>query len=319
MENIYIKYSLIAIILFLAQLFYFKLADKFNIIDKPNERSSHSKITLRGGGIIFYIAVLLFFILSNFQYLWFFIGLSLIAAISFADDIKPRSSKLRLSVHFLSMLLMFYQWDLFSFPWYFVVISLILCTGILNAYNFMDGINGITGGYSIVALFSLWYINNFQHSFIDNQLIYILIISLLVFNFFNFRKKAKCFAGDVGAISIAFILVFLLGLLIIKTGDFTYIIILALYGVDTVLTIIHRLILKENIFEPHRKHVFQLMANELKMPHTLVSSIYMLIQSIIVFGYILSNHKILYFIFSILLLSVVYIFLKIKHYHLHAK
>jgi len=319
MENIYIKYSLIAIILFLVQLFYFKLADKFNIIDKPNERSSHTKVTLRGGGIIFYIAVLLFFILSNFQYPWFFIGITLIAAISFADDIKPRSSKLRLGIHFLSMLLMFYQWDLLSFPWYYIFISLILCTGILNAYNFMDGINGITGGYSFVVLTALWYINNFQQTFVNNQLIYILALSLLIFNFFNFRKKAKCFAGDVGAISIAFIIVFLLGLLIIKTGDFTYIIILALYGVDTVLTIIHRLILKENIFEPHRKHVFQLMANELKMPHTLVSSIYMLLQSIIVFSYILSSHKILYFIFSIFLLSVVYISLKMKYYHLHAK
>lgn len=317
MENIYVKYSLIAIILFLIQLFYFKLADKFNIIDKPNERSSHTKVTLRGGGIIFYIAVLLFFFLSDFQYLWFFIGLTLIAAISFADDIKPRSSKLRLSVHFLSMLLMFYQWDLFSFPSYFVLISLILCTGILNAYNFMDGINGITGGYSMVALIALWYINNFQCFFVDNQLIYILVISLLVFNFFNFRKKAKCFAGDVGSVSIAFILIFMLGKLIIASGNFSYLILLAVYGVDTVLTIIHRIMLKENIFEAHRKHLYQIMANELHIPHMIVSSVYIFVQFVVSAGFMFIENKWLYFIVSILVLSVIYIIFQKKYFHLH--
>jgi len=56
-------------------------------------------------------------------------------------------------------------------------------------------------------------------------------MALLVFNFFNFRKKAKCFAGDVGAISIAFVIVFMMGLLILKTKDISYIVLLGLYGV----------------------------------------------------------------------------------------
>ena len=309
-------YILLLIILLVAELVYFKLADHFNIIDKPNERSSHSQITLRGGGVIFYIALFFYFIFEGFQYPWFFAGLTLISIISFADDIKPRSSKLRLLIHFISMLLMFYQWNLFSLPWYFSMLALIFCTGILNAYNFMDGINGITGGYSLVIAGAFWYLNTYQISFIDNQLIYILILSILVFNFFNFRKKARCFAGDVGSISIAFILIYILGKLVIITSDFSYLILFVVYGVDSILTIIHRLFLRENIFEPHRKHLFQLMANELKLPHLLVTCIYMLLQTLIIIGFLRVTNKYLYLTLVILVLSMLYISVKRRYYHL---
>jgi len=310
-------YILLFLALFAAELAYFKIANHFNIIDKPNERSSHTRITLRGGGVIFYFGILIYFILEGFQYPWFFTGLTLISIISFADDIKPQSHKLRLIVHFLAMILMFYQWNLFELPWYFTLIALILCTGILNAYNFMDGINGITGGYSLVVVGAFWYINNYKISFVDNNLIYTIIISLLVFNFFNFRKKAKCFAGDVGAISIAFIIVFLLGKLVIKTGDFSYIILLVVYGVDTVLTIIHRLILKENIFEAHRKHAFQLMANELKIPQLVVSFLYGMLQFVIFFMYLAFDSSFWFLLVSILVLCVCYILFKRKYFKLH--
>jgi UDP-N-acetylmuramyl pentapeptide phosphotransferase/UDP-N-acetylglucosamine-1-phosphate transferase len=310
-------YICLLIALFAAELGYFRIADHFNIIDKPNERSSHSQITLRGGGVIFYIGILLFFFVQGFQYPWFLIGLTLISIISFADDIKPQSSKLRLLVHFTAMALMFYEWGLFNFPWFYTLLALIFCTGILNAYNFMDGINGITGSYSFVVIGALWYINN-DVQFVDSNLIYILLLSLLVFNFYNFRTKAKCFAGDVGAITIAFIIVFLLGQLIVKTGDFSYILLLVIYGVDSILTIIHRIILKENIFEPHRKHVFQIMANELKMPHLFVSLVYAFLQIIIVIGLLYFNsHAYLYSVIVILVLSICYVIFKKKYFHLH--
>ena len=312
------KYILLLTVLFVLELLYFKLADRFNIIDKPNQRSSHTKITLRGGGIIFYVGVLLYFLINGFQYPWFFAGLTLITGISFADDLKPCSAKLRLIIHFIAMLLLFYQWQLFGYSWYFIIIALILCTGILNAYNFMDGINGITGGYSLVLTSVLWYVNNYQVAFVDNELLYIIGLSLFVFNFFNFRTKAKCFAGDVGSISIAFILVFLLGLLIIKTEDFSYIVLLAVYGVDTVLTIIHRLMLKENIFDAHRKHVFQLMANELKIPQIIVSSTYMLSQSIIAVGlFFCFNHRWMYMLSVLLVLSAAYAIFMKRFFRLH--
>jgi len=311
-------YILLLIILFASELAYFKLANHFNIIDKPNERSSHSKVTLRGGGVIFYIGVLIYFLSEGFQYPWFFLGLTFIAMISFADDIRPQSSKLRLSVHFTSMLLMFYQWGLFSNSWYYSIIAIIICTGIINAYNFMDGINGITGMYSLVVLSAFWYINSYQIQFVDGIFIYVVLLALLVFNFFNFRTKAKCFAGDVGAISIAFIILFLLGMLVIKTGDFSYIVLLVVYGVDSVLTIAHRLILKENIFLPHRKHAYQIMANELKIPHLVVSSFYAVLQLIIVAGFLMNRTYSYWYFFSvIILLSVLYYFFMKKYFWLH--
>jgi len=311
-------YILLFIALFAAQLAYFRIADYFDIIDKPNLRSSHTSITLLGGGILFFIGVLLYFGLEGFQYPWFFVGLTLITMVSLADDIRPRSAKLRLLVHFTAMAFMFYEWGLFQMPWYFTLVALILCTGILNAYNFMDGINGMTGGYSLVVAVGLWYINSYQIAFVDNELIYTLIMSLFVFSFFNFRTKAKCFAGDVGAISVGFILVFLLGLLILKTGDFSYIALLAVYGVDTVMTIIHRIILKKNIFTAHRKHAFQLMANELKMPHLLVSSFYMLLQSLVNLGlFVFKPWSYSYLGIIVFALTLAY-FLFIDHFfHLH--
>ena len=310
-------YILLLIVLFVIQLAYFRAANRFNIIDEPNVRSSHDISTLRGGGVLFYIGVLFYFLFDGFQYPWFFMGLTLIAIISFVDDIRPQSAILRLFIHFTALILMFNQLDLYYLPWYYTLMIWVVFTFILNAYNFMDGINGITGGYSLVVAGAFWYINVYQTTFVDNDLIYSFIASLIVFNFFNFRPVAKCFAGDVGAISAAFILSFLLGLLIIKTGDFSYIVLLAVYGVDTVFTIIYRLILKENIFKSHRMHVYQLMANELKIPHILVTVFYCLLQTLIIVGLILVEHRYFYDLCVILVLSVFYVRFMRKYFHLH--
>ena len=316
-------YIIILVLLFLAELFYFRIADKCNIIDKPNERSSHTRITLRGGGIIFYFGVLVFFLRSHFEYPWFMLALTLITFISFVDDIRSTSQVLRLVFHFSAMALMFYQWGLFSLPWWTLFVALIVCTGIINAYNFMDGINGITGGYSLVVLVALAYINEAVVSFVEQDFILTVLCSVFVFNFFNFRKRAKCFAGDVGSVCIAFVLLFFIGKLVIRTEDFSWIILLAVYGVDSVLTIIHRLMLHENIGLPHRKHLYQIMANELKIPHMVVSSVYMLVQALVIIGYLLfqnndyQNNGYWYMGGAILLLSVIYILFMKRYFHLH--
>jgi len=311
-------YLIILVLLFLAELFYFKVADKYNIIDKPNERSSHTRITLRGGGVIFYFGALVYFLTSGFEYPWFMLALTFVAIISFIDDIRSTSQKLRLVFHFSAMALMFYQWGLFSLSWWWIIIALIICIGIINAYNFMDGINGITGGYSLVVLLSLAYINEEVTPFVEQDLIYTVIMSVLVFCFFNFRKKVRCFAGDVGSVSIAFILLFLLGKLIIQTGDFSWIILLSVYGVDSVLTIFHRLMLHENIGLPHRKHLYQLMANELRIPHVVVSVIYMVLQFLIVAGLLwLPVDHWVYFFTVIGGLAVIYIICMYRYYPLH--
>ena len=311
-------YIIILVLLFVAELFYFRVADKFNIIDKPNERSSHSRITLRGGGIIFYFGALAYFLSNHWEYPWFMLALTLITFISFVDDIRSTSQGLRLVFHFTAMALMFYQWGLFSLSWWWIIIALIICTGIINAYNFMDGINGITGGYSLVILGALAYINSEIITFVEPALINTVLCSVLVFCFFNFRKKAKCFAGDVGSVSIAFILLFLIGRLIIKTEDFSWIILLSVYGVDSVLTIIHRLMLHENIGLPHRKHMYQLMANELKIPHVGVSLIYMTAQALVILGYFcFVGYGYWYLLGIIVLLSGIYVLFMRRYFHLH--
>ena len=311
-------YLIILVLLFLAELFYFRIADKCNIIDKPNERSSHTRITLRGGGIIFYFGVLAYFLTSHFEYPWFMLALTLITFISFVDDIRSTSQVLRLVFHFSAMAWMFYQWGLFSLPWWTLFVALIVCTGIINAYNFMDGINGITGGYSLVVLVALAYINEAVVSFVEQDFILTVLCSVVVFNFFNFRKRAKCFAGDVGSVCIAFVLLFFIGKLVIRTEDFSWIILLAVYGVDSVLTIIHRLMLHENIGLPHRKHLYQIMANELKIPHVVVSSVYMLVQALVIVGYFyFYSYGYWYLLATVLILGTLYVLFMKKYFRLH--
>lgn len=312
-------YLIVLVLLFVAELFYFRVADKFNIIDKPNDRSSHTRITLRGGGIIFYFGALAYFLTNDFAYPWFMLALTLITVISFVDDIRSTSQKLRLVFHFSAMAMMFYQWGLFSVSWWWIVVALIVCTGIINAYNFMDGINGITGGYSLVILAALASINREIVAFVDEGFIYTVLCSVLVFCFFNFRKRAKCFAGDVGSVSIAFIVLFLIGKLVIRTENFSWVILLVVYGVDSVLTIVHRLMLHENIGQPHRKHLYQLMANELKVPHVVVSAVYMAVQGLIIVGYFCCReYGYWYLLGSIAVLSIGYgVFMK-RYFCLHS-
>lgn len=270
-------YIIVLITMFILELLYFRVANHFNIIDKPNERSSHSSITLRGGGIVFYFGALFFFIFSDFHYPWFFLGLTLMTLISFLDDMFTLSNKIRLVVHFSSVLLMAYQLELFEMPWYYLLIGFIVVVGVINAYNFMDGINGITACYSL-AVGSLLLIVNIELNFVSQDLLIFTLISVLVFTFFNFRTRAKCFAGDVGSVAIAYILLFALGSLILKTGNLIYILFLVVYGVDAVWTIIRRIFRKENIFEAHRSHLYQFLGNEAGVNKLLISFLYGIVQ-----------------------------------------
>ena len=274
------QHIIILVVLFAIELLYFKIADKFNIIDKPNERSSHSTITLRGGGIIFYFGALIFFIYSDFQYSYFFLGLTAITVISFLDDVFTLSNKIRLLVHLSSVLLLFYEIDLFIFSFWIIPIAIVVAIGTINAYNFMDGINGITVSYSTAVLLLLAYVNT-QYLFIDPEFIYYVLLSCVVFGFFNFRQKAKCFAGDVGSVAIAFIVLFLIAKVMLTTGSLLYLLFLAVYGIDAVWTILRRLSKKENIFKAHRSHLYQYLANENKTNKLLVSASYGLLQLIV--------------------------------------
>ena len=335
-------YGIIAVLLVVAELVYFKVADHFNIIDKPNERSSHSTIVLRGGGVIFTIGMLVWVGLQGahgdwsvvMDYLPFLVGLLIIAGVSFIDDVHSLPDSVRLVAQFLSMGLaawcMIQGSELMVLDWYWLVLigiaALIVFVGATNIINFMDGINGITAGYALAVLLPLFLLNNKEggEPFILNSLLGVAILSVLVFCIFNFRPKgkAKCFAGDVGSIGIAFIMLFAIGKLIVQTGDLSYLVLLMIYGVDGVLTICHRIMLHENLGEAHRKHAYQLMCNELKIGHVKVSLLYMVLQLAVSLGFIyLCPDTVLahwiYLIGAAVVLAIAYILLMRKYYYLH--
>lgn len=336
----WMTYIVIAVLLLAAELLYFRIADKCNIIDKPNERSSHSTIVLRGGGIIFAISMLVwyFWFMVNgsggtVDYLPFLVGLLMVAGISFVDDIHSLPDSVRLVAQFVAMALMF--WSMFGVQdswftvqdWYWkvaiIIAALIVCVGATNIINFMDGINGITAGYALAVLLPLLMVNR-SLAFIDESYLVVAIIGVLVFCIFNFRPKgkAKCFAGDVGSIGIAFIMLFALGRLIVQTGDVSYLAFLMIYGVDGVLTICHRIMLHENLGEAHRKHAYQLMCNELKIGHVKISLLYMVLQLAVSLGFIylcpdtVAAHWI-YLVVVAAVFAVAYVLFKMKYYHLH--
>ncbi|WP_228526589.1 glycosyltransferase family 4 protein [Flavobacterium sp. ANB] len=291
-------------------LLYFKVADRFNIIDKPNQRSSHTEITLRGGGIIFWFSGLLYFAQHIQNNYFFFIGITLVSLVSFWDDIKNLSNKIRITIHFLSITLIFYDLDLFTLvPVWGIAIAYFFAVGLINAYNFMDGINGITGLYTLVVMGSLLYVNTKIQLFTDNSFIKYAMVASLVFLFFNYRKKAKCFAGDVGSIAIAFWIIYLVLKLILITNSVIWLLFLAIYGVDAICTIAHRLYLKQNIFQAHRLHLYQILSNECKIEHRLVSLFYaisQLIASIIIIFLYQKVQDVILFAIVILPLLLVY-------------
>lgn len=337
-------YTIIALLLLAAELIYFRIADKCNIIDKPNERSSHSTIVLRGGGIIFAISMLVWYLWQTFQvpgfmfqeYLPFLVGLLMVAGISFVDDIHSLPDSLRMVVQIVSILLMFWSINLGSGgtvhgSWFWQVVialvALFFCVGATNIINFMDGINGITAGYALAMLVPIALVNGsgfMVNGFIEPSYLIVAIIGVLVFSLFNFRPKgkAKCFAGDVGSIGIAFIILFALGKLMLATQDVTWIVFFLVYGIDGSMTIFHRIMLHENLGQAHRKHAYQLMANELKMSHVTVSIIYMGLQLAVSLGfiYLIPNTIVAHWIYLVtagLVLAMAYVLFKMKYYHLH--
>lgn len=308
------EFFVVFVLLLMAELVYFKVAKFYNIIDKPNERSSHTQITLRGGGIIFYLATTLCFIWNGFEYPWFFLGLSLMAVISFLDDIYSISNRVRLIVHFIAVLLMAFELGLLVEPWFIIVACFIIIVGVINAYNFMDGINGITAIYSISVLALLSYLNR-DLNFVNSDLLIYNLAGVLVFAIFNFRLKAKAFAGDVGSVSIAFIILFCLGSLILQTNNIIYILFLAVYGIDSIFTILNRLLNGKNIFEAHRSHLYQFLANEAKINPLFIAMYYGLLQ--IVIGILVIRistlntfSQIIYSLLVLLFLSGFYLFFK---------
>lgn len=309
------EYLLVTCILIACAFAYIKIATKFNIVDDPNFRSSHTVPVIRGGGILFYIAVLVSCIWNQLDHPFFLIGISCLATISFLDDIYTLSAKVRLPFHFISVGLVLYEIGLFDGPWYIWAVVLILGVGFVNLYNFMDGINGITGVYSIVVVLS-FLILSYKEQLMNTSLFFTLLISLGIFGYFNFRKNAQIFAGDIGSMSMA-ISIFFFGLYFIVTLEAPVLLLLvAIYCADSILTIIYKMSIGESITEPHRFHIYQKLIDVLKLSHLKVAYLYggyQLIISVIVFitYHLPLNHQ-LFVILGVALLLMLHYYVLFK-------
>ncbi|MFC2125944.1 UDP-GlcNAc--UDP-phosphate GlcNAc-1-phosphate transferase [Bacteroidota bacterium] len=309
--------AIFLIILMILEMAYFKLAGKLGIMDKPGNRTMHEGQTIRGGGIVFYLGVLLYH-LFNPVFSWYFIfAVSLLAVVSFVDDLKNLPSLWRFFIQFFSVSLIAYDTGYFSMYPVTGIILIIVFTGVLNAYNFMDGINGMTGGYSLVTVVVLWFINQYHLAFIKGEFLIAMALALVVFNFFNFRKKAICFAGDIGAMTIAFIIIYALLNLMYITKNPIWILFLTIYGIDTVITILQRLRVGENIFVAHRMHLYQIGIYKGGWSHLRMSTTYALVQLciniIIIWAVFYTDQIMILWLTGILILlsaTVVYVYLK---------
>ena len=284
-------YILITVVLIIGLIVYLKIAEKWSIIDQPNSRSSHLIVTKRGGGIIYLIALFIYMISSNFNMPSIIICGLLLGIMGFIDDIKNLDFKIKLIFQCLTIGYFLSTGSYNGLEWYLLILMFFLIISSINIFNFMDGINGLTILYSLSFLISFYIINAHIIAFTDSNFLLIVILSNLIIGYFNIRKKAVCFLGDVGAITMGFIYAVLTITLIVKTNSLSPLILFLVYFLDSGWTIVERLLAKENIFHPHRKHLFQLLVNEYKLSHLLVASIYFSIQALIDITWLLNYEK----------------------------
>ena len=306
-------YILITAVLIIGIIIYLKMAEKWSIIDQPNSRSSHLVVTKRGGGIIYLIALVIYMISSNFNMPSIIICGLLLGIMGFIDDVKNLDFKIKLIFQCLTIGYFLSSGSYNGLEWYLLILMFFLIISSINILNFMDGINGLTILYSLSFLISFYIINAHIIAFTDSNFLLIVILSNLIIGYFNIRKKAVCFLGDVGAITMGFIYAVLTITLIVKTNSLSPLILFMVYFLDSGWTIVERLLAKENIFHPHRKHLYQLLVNEYKLSHLLVASIYFSIQALINITWLLNYEKdlspiILISIFGVF--SVVYLLTK---------
>ncbi len=271
------EYGLILLILIIAARCYARVALHCNITDIPDHRSSHDTPIITGGGVLFLLAVWLFFVGSGFTYPYLILAVSIIGVISFIDDLHDLGVASRLPFQFLAILLVLVEADMLNLPWWWLPVLLIGGVGFINSYNFMDGINGINVLYSFVVIAG-FYLLNTKEALVNSDLLHYLILSLLVFGFYNFRRKACFFGGDIGSMTIAVILFYLGILFVYKLQTPLVLLLVAVYTADATVTVFYRMAKGEAITTSHRLHIFQKLVDTYGYSHLSVAMSYALVQ-----------------------------------------
>lgn len=246
----------------------------FRLTDIPNDRSSHTRPTPKGGGIGILCSFILASVVSGISpVIW--ASASGLSLISFYGDFVHVSRRLRLLIQIIASCLCVY-FSGSSTGFMVVFFWTLFISGTANLYNFMDGINGIAGITAVcaAALISM----GFGLHEASIWVFFALGIACLGFLPFNI-PNARVFMGDVGSILIGFWYGFLVSGLSSSAADFVFMISLMMpFYVDSIGTIVLRLINGENIASPHRKHLYQILANEAGIAHHKVSMAYGAVQ-----------------------------------------
>src|SRR3989337_2946536 len=258
-----------------------KYSLRIALVDIPNDRSSHSIPTPRGGGIGMWVALVIVGIFVT-RDLYFSAILSIAGLLGLLEDRFTLSSRFRLLSQFV--ISSFIAVLFLGFPASPLTISLFLfwlifMTATTNFYNFMDGINGIAGltglvGFGLMAYFS-YFILNAQDVFLMSTVLAAGCIGFLPFNF----PKAKVFMGDVGSIFLGFVFASFVVKLSVTINIFLCMIMfLCTFYADAVITLYYRWKRGENLMQAHRSHLYQYLSNELKLPHWKVTLLYAVVQ-----------------------------------------
>ena len=281
--DLFPKYYYLTIFLLLSvgMFIYLKIAEKWSIVDQPNLRSSHQITTKRGAGILYLLAFVIYLIVSPNNNLTLILSVLILGGVGFIDDLKNLNFKIKLAIQLIVIISYLIVQDYLSLDWYYTILILVFLIASINIFNFMDGINGLTILYSLSFLMSFYYINTEFTSFINPNMLLVMIICNVIIGFLNIRTKAVCFIGDVGSICMGFLYATLALILMIKTNSFAPLVLIMVYAVDAGWTIMERLSLKENIFLPHRRHLYQILVNELRFSHILISISYFTIQMLL--------------------------------------
>ena len=250
--------------------FYIKhVAIKKQILDIPNDRSSHTIPTPRGGGLaiaaVWYSALVVMFFMGTIEPTLFFALLSglVLSVVSFIDDLKDLSPKIRIGAQFITAVLVLVALGGSSIVDLglirienTIILSLISIPFIIwfiNLFNFLDGIDGYLGMEGVFVMVGMWF-------FTKNDLLLLFAFAILGFLVWNWPvPKAKIFCGDVGSTLIGFnIAVFSIYFQKIEQISILIPLILsALFWFDATLTLFRRWRNKEKLSVAHRKHAYQ--------------------------------------------------------------
>ena len=291
------------------------------LVDVPVKRSSHKKTTAKGGGIGI-VLVALGYAVYNPLFSWIF-PLVALALFSFYGDSREISFKWRLffqfaCVFFSLVLACFFaelsSFSKISFLWFFFVLFI---SGTSNFFNFMDGIDGIASITAIVAFAALGFFAFSKSANQDWQFFCFLIIftigGFLPWNFF----LPKVFMGDVGSIFLGTTIACSIVFLSQNWFDFFKLCtILFPFYADCLLTLIAKKVRKIPLNQPHRIHLYQILANEAKLGHvkvTLFYAIFQIILILVVFSFVKNAKDLILWQFSIFsFIILLYLYLRKK-------